>query len=202
MLEHIGNIQHQTILEGQPPMVMPVESRLYLFARLPEEVGAHLAISNDVEPALPGLNLVSAARRHITIADLNGIDAPQDYAIALTRWIMATMPPLAFHVVFDQLVTSARSTLLRASQPLLGALEAQTHMLDMLRHYGSEPGRDAAPVPHVTLGYGYRDARGVRPIDGISWLVDELVLVRSWRGRTWHEELGRWRLPAKSRAAA
>src|ERR1700754_796841 len=166
-------------------MAMPVESRLYLFARLPDDVGAHLNVSNDVEPALPGLNLVSAARRHITIARLSDIDAPEDHVIALTRWIMATMPPLAFHVVFDEVVVSARSTLLKASQPLVGALECQAHMLDMLRHYGSEPGRDAAPVPHITLGYGTRDARGVRPIDGISWLVDELVLVRSWHGRTW-----------------
>jgi 2'-5' RNA ligase len=183
-------------------MAMPVESRLYLFTRLPDDVGAHLNVSNDVEPVLPGLNLVSAARRHITIADLNGIDAPQDYVVALARWIMATSPLLSFHVVFDEIVMSARSTLLKASQPLVGALECQAHVLDMLRHYGSEPGQRAAPVPHITLGYGTRDARGVRPIDGISWLVDELVLVRSWRGRTWHEELGRWRLPERPRAAA
>lgn len=183
-------------------MAMPVESRLYLFARLPDDVGAHLAISNDIEPVLPGLNLVSAARRHITIADLNGIDAPQDYAIALARWIMATNPPLAFHVVFDEVIASARSILLKASQPLVGALECQAHVIAMLRDYGSDPGPHAAPVPHVTLGYGTRDARGMRPIDGISWLVDELVLVRSWRGRAWHEELGRWRLPERRRVAA
>ena len=179
-------------------MAMPVESRLYLFARLPDDVGAHLDVSNDIEPALPGLNLVSAARRHITIADLGGIDAPQDYVVRLMHWIMATSPPIAFHVVFDEVIVSARSTLLKASQPLIGALDCQAHVLDMLRHYGSEPGQRAAPVPHVTLGYGTRDARDVRPIDGISWLVDELVLVRSWRGRTWHEELGRWHLPMRS----
>jgi len=194
--------KRRPIQEGQPPMATPVESRLYLFARLPDDVGAHLDISNDVEPALPGLNLVSAARRHITIARLSEIDAPEDHAIALTRWIMATMPPLAFHVVFDEVVVSARSTLLKASRPLVGALECQAHVLDMLRHYGSAPGSRAAPVPHVTLGYGARDARGARPIDGISWLVDELVLVRSWHGRTWHEELGRWHLPVKPRAVA
>ena len=183
-------------------MAMPVESRLYLFARLPDDVATHLDVSNDIEPVLPGLNLVSTARRHLTIADLNGIDAPQDYVIALARWIMATSPPLAFHVVFDEIVMSARSTLLTASQPLAGALECQAHVFDMLRHYGSEPGSHAAPSPHVTLGYGTRDARGARSIDGISWLVDELVLVRGWRGRSWHEELGCWRLPERPRAAA
>ena len=183
-------------------MAMPVESRLYLFARLPDDVATHLDVSNDVEPVLPGLNLVPAARRHITIADLNGIDAPQDMVIALVRWIMATSPPIAFHIVFDEIVMSARSTLLKASQPLEGALECQAHVLDMLRHYGSEPGPHAAPVPHVTLGYGTRDTKGVRPIDGISWLVDELVLVRSWRGRHWHEEMGCWRLPVRRQAVA
>ena len=183
-------------------MAMPLDSRLYVFARLPDAVSDHLAVSNDIEPALPGLNLVSAARRHITVTDLAGIDAPQDYVVGLVRWIMATMPPYAFHVAFDQIVVSARNSLLRASQPLVGALECQAHVLDMLRHYGPDPGRHAAPALRVTLGYGYRDARGVRPIDGISWLVDELVLVRCWHGRSWHEELGRWRLPQRPRAAA
>ena len=62
--------------------------------------------------------------------------------------------------------------------------------------------RQAAPTPHVTLGYGDRRDRGVRAIDGISWLVDELVLVRSWHGRTLHEELGRWTLPLRQREEA
>ncbi len=183
-------------------MTALLDSRLYLFARLPDEVGDHLAVSNDVQPVLPGLKLVSTARRHITIADLNGADVPQDHAIALVSWIMATMPPYAFRVVFDQLVVSARSTLLRASQPLIGAGECQAHFIEMVRHYGLDLPRQSAPTPHVTLGYGYREARGVRPIDGISWRVDELVLVRSFPGRTIHEELGRWRLPVRPREAA
>lgn len=178
------------------------DTRLYLFAMLPEGVGDHLAISNDVEPALPGLKLVSTARRHITLANLSAVDVPEDFRIQLAQWVMATVPPFAFHVVFDQLVAGARSALLKASQPLLGALEAQAHVLDMLRQYGLDLPGKAAPVPHVTLGYGTSEAGGTRPIDGISWLVDELVLVRSWHGRTWHEELGRWRLPARQRDAA
>src|SRR5579875_1306497 len=104
-------------------MRAPVEPRLYLFAPLPDDVGDHLAVSNDLEPALPGLKLVSAARRHITLADLNVRGRSQDHAIALARWVMATMPPFAFRVVFDQIVSGARSTLLKASQPIAGALE-------------------------------------------------------------------------------
>lgn len=183
---------------------MPVapDTRLYLFAMLPDGVGDHLAVSNDIEPALPGLKLVSAARRHITLANLSAIDVSEAYRIQLVLWVMATMPPFAFRVVFDQLVGGARSTLLKASRPLVGALEAQAHVLEMLRHYGLDLPAKAAPVPHVTLGYGHREEGGVQPIDGISWLVDELVLVRSWHGRTWHEELGRWKLPMRQREAA
>jgi RNA 2',3'-cyclic 3'-phosphodiesterase len=181
--------------------VLP-ESRLYLFAPLPDAVSDTLAVSNDVEPMLPGLRLVSAARRHITLASLSMAGVPEDHAIQLASWVMATMPPFAFHVVFDQLVSARRSTLLRASQPLVGALEAQAHCLGMMRHYGLDLPREAAPVPHVTLGYGHPESAGVQPIDGISWLVDELVLVRSWVGRTWHEELGRWRLPRRVTPAA
>jgi 2'-5' RNA ligase len=178
------------------------DTRLYLFAMLPDDVGGHLAVSNDIEPALPGLRLVSTARRHITLANLSAIDAPEDYRIQLAHWVMATVPPFAFRVVFDQLVGSARNTLLKASQPLVGALEAQAHVLDMLRQYGLDLPDKAAPPPHVTLGYGHPERCGVQSIDGISWLVDELVLVRSWHGRTWHEELGRWRLPVRPREAA
>jgi len=180
-------------------------SRLYLFARLPDGVGDHLDASNDIEPALPGLRLISSARRHITLADLDMTGASQAHVIATIGWIMATMPPFAFRVLFDQIVTSARHTLLKASEPLLGALECQAHVLEMVRHYGLDLPREAAPVPHITLGYGHRGdtgkSGGVRAIDGISWLVDELVLVRSWPGRSWHEELGRWRLPERRRVA-
>jgi RNA 2',3'-cyclic 3'-phosphodiesterase len=179
------------------------DTRIYLFAMLPDRVSDHLVLSNDIEPALPGLKLVSAARRHITLANLSAIDAPEDFVIQLAAWVMATMPPFAFRVVFDQLVSGARSTLLKASQPLIGALQAQAHVVEMLGHYGLDLPAGVAPVPHVTLGYGGRAAeKGVQPIDGISWLVDELVLVRSWHGRTWHEELGRWHLPVQSRQAA
>ena len=175
--------------------------RLYLFARLPDGVGEHLDVSNDIAPALPGLKLVSSARRHITLADLTMIDAPQAHVIAMIGWIMATMPPFAFRVMFDRIVTSARHSLLKASEPLTGALACQAHVVAMARHYGLDLPADAAPVPHVTLGYGHGATRGVRPIDGLSWLVDELVLVRSWHGRSWHEELGRWQLPERREAA-
>ena len=185
----------------QSPASSSPAPRLYLFARLPDGIGDHIDASNDIEPMLPGLRLISSARRHITLADLGRIDAPQDHVIAMIGWIMATMPPFAFRVLFDQIVTSARHTLLKASEPLLGALECQAHVVDMVRHYGLDLPRGAAPTPHVTLGYGHRETPGVRPIDGISWLVDELVLVRSWHGRSWHEELGRWRLPERRRVA-
>ena len=174
---------------------------LHLLARLPDGIGEHLDVSNDVEPALPGLRLISSACRHITLADLTAIDAPQDHVAAMIGWIMATMPPFAFRVLFDQIVTSARHRLLKASEPLAGALECQAHVLETARHYGLDLPAKAAPVPHITLGYGHREGTGVRPIDGISWLVDELVLVRSWPGRSWHEELGRWRLPERRKVA-
>ena len=66
-----------------------LDSRLYLFARLPDAVSDHLSVSNDIAPVLPGLDLVSTARRHITLADLNAIDAPEDHVIAMARWIMS-----------------------------------------------------------------------------------------------------------------
>jgi RNA 2',3'-cyclic 3'-phosphodiesterase len=175
--------------------------RLYLFARLPDGVGDPVAASNDIEPALPGLRLISSARLHSTIVALDAAGVDQAHVAAMIDWIMATSPPFAFRLLFDQIVTSARQTLLRASEPLPGARDCQAHIVEMLRHYGLALSREAMPAPHITLGYGHRSRQGVRPIDGISWLVDELVLVRSWHGRTWHEELGRWRLPERRAVA-
>ena len=181
------------------PMV-PVP-RLYLFARLPDGLGDHVAASNDVAPMLPGLRLASGARLHSTIAVLDRPGVDQAYIVAMIGWIMATSPPFAFRLLFDEIVTSARQTLLKAREPLPGARDCQAHILGTVRHYGLDLPRTACPAPHVTLGYGRRTPRGVRPINGISWLVDELVLVRSWHGRSRHEELGRWHLPERRVAA-
>jgi 2'-5' RNA ligase len=181
---------------------MPLSSvpRLYLFARLPGGIGDRIA-SNDIEPTLPGLHMISSARLHSTIAVLDKPGVDQAHIVAMIGWIMATSPPFAFRLRFDEIVTSARHTLLKASEPLAGAIECQAHVLEMVRHYGLDLPRRALPPPHVTLGYGHGETLGVRPIDGIGWLVDELVLVRSWHGRSWHEELGRWRLPERRAVA-
>ena len=174
------------------------DSPLYLFAALPADVRGHVAASNDLDAARGGRTPVGEGRLHITLAALDAIDAPQDYLVQLIGWIMATIPPFAFRVAFDELIVSARSALLRASDPLHGARAAQAHVAGMLRDYGVDLPKPAMPVPHVTLGYGYREPLGVRGIDAISWLVEELVLVRSIVGAGRHVVLGRWRLPLRS----
>jgi RNA 2',3'-cyclic 3'-phosphodiesterase len=170
---------------------------LYLFARLPMDVRGHVAGSNDLDAARTGRTLVEDGRLHVTMAILDAIDAPQEHVVQLIRWIMSTIPPFAFRVAFDKLVVSANSALLKASDPLHGALTCQAHIAGMLRDYGVELPKRAMPVPHVTLGYGYREPSPTRGIDGISWLVEELVLVRSLVGRTRHVVLGRWQLPLR-----
>ena len=118
--------------------------RLYLFARLPDGVGDVLAPSNDIAPALPGLRLIPTTRRHITLADLDATGASEAHVVAMIGWIMATMPPFAFPVRFDRIVTSARHRLLKASDPLLGALACQTHIAGMVRQYGLDLPRGVA----------------------------------------------------------
>jgi 2'-5' RNA ligase len=180
-----------------PPMTDHQDPQVYLFARLPVDVRGHVGASNDLDAARAGRSLVEDGRLHITLLALGAIDAPEDYLIQLIGWIMSTIPPFAFRVAFDELIVSARSALLKASDPLRGALACQAHVAAMLCDYGVDLPAAAMPVPHVTLGYGYREPLGVRGIDGISWLVDELALVRSLRGRTRHVVLGRWQLPRR-----
>ncbi len=173
------------------------DSQLYLFARLPVDVQGHVAASNDLDAACFGRSPVAAGRLHITLAVLGAIDAPQDYLVQLVGWILSTIPPFAFRVAFDELILGARSALLKASDPLRGALACQAHVAGMLRDYGVMLPKAALPVPHVTLGYGHREPPGARGIDAIDWLVDELTLVRSLHGRTRHVVLGQWRLPLR-----
>jgi 2'-5' RNA ligase len=175
---------------------------LILFACLPEDVTAHLAISNDLGPARSGRSLVAPGRRHIALLHLGAEGVAEAYVIALVNWVMATMPPFAFRVLFDRLIVSPRSALLKASERLAGAEAAQAHLVEALRHYGLPLSRQAVPQPHVTLGYGYREPCGTLPIDGIGWQVEELVLVRSHHGRTLHEHLAHWRLPHRLARAA
>jgi RNA 2',3'-cyclic 3'-phosphodiesterase len=182
---------------GGCPMTDHQESQLYLFARLPAEVQGHVRASNDLDAARAGRSPVEAGRLHITLAALGAIDAPQDYLAQLVGWVMATIPPFAFRVAFDELIVGPRSALLKASDPLHGALACQAHVAAMLRDYGVDLPKAAMPVPHVTLGYGYRAPQPTRGIDPISWLVEELVLVRSLVGQGRHVVLGEWRLPLR-----
>jgi len=46
-------------------------------------------------------------------------------------------------------------------------------------------------TPHVTTAYSMKRL-DPQPIDPISWIVRDLVLLRSFVGRTGYEELGRW----------
>jgi 2'-5' RNA ligase len=171
---------------------------LTLIARLPADVRGHVGASNDLDAARVGRTPVEAGRLHITLAVLNAIGAPDAaYLVQMIRWIMATIPPFAFRVAFDELIVSAKSALLKASDPLHGALACQAHIAGMLRDYGCAVPSHAMPAPHVTRGYGCREPLPVRGIDGMSWLVEELVLVRSLVGETRPVVLGRWQLPLR-----
>jgi 2'-5' RNA ligase len=173
------------------------DSRLYLFARLPVAIRDHVAASNDLDAARTGRTVVEDGRLHVTLLALDLADVAQDYMIALIGWILSTIPPFAFHVAFDELIVSARSALLKASDPLAGVIACQAHIAEMLANYGVELPASALPRAHVTLGYGYCEPLGAHGIDGISWLVEELVLVRSLHGRHRHIVLGEWRLPLR-----
>jgi RNA 2',3'-cyclic 3'-phosphodiesterase len=173
------------------------DSQLYLFARLPADVPGHVRASNDLDAARAGRSPVEAGRLHILLAALGAIDAPQAYVAQLIGWVMATIPPFAFRVAFDELIVSARSALLKARDPLHGALACQAHIAAMLREYGVDLPNGALPVPHVTLGHGYRAPLPARGIDGNSRLMDELVLVRSLVGEGRPVVLGEWRLPLR-----
>lgn len=173
-------------------MIDAEERSLTLFARLPFAVRSRAGANNDPGAAPFSRGVFAGGRLHVTLAVLDGIDAPFDQVVWLIRWIFSTIPPFAFRLAFDELVVGSRSTLLKANAPLEGLVACRAHIAEMLAGYGVTLPGDAPPGTEVTLGYGDRGV-GRSGIDRGHWLIDELALVCS--SPAGNAVLGEWRLP-------
>lgn len=140
--------------------------------------------------------LIEPARLHVSLFFLGGLPE-QDIEAACAAATDVRMEP--FEVLFDR-TASFRGK--RGSRPFvligekgLEQLVSFRRMLSgaMLRR-GLRRVAHTNITPHVTLLY---DARAVEeyPIEPISWIVKEFVLIRSLRG---HQHLARWPLEARA----
>jgi len=133
-------------------------------------------------------------RLHITLLPLVvGREGPRRIREARAAADSVRRPPL--YVIFDSAVGALNSALLKPSEPI-GALRMfREDLRAALMHFGVPIHRNERFSPHVTLLYGGQLMPEI-PVDYVSWIAEEFVLIDSLVGQTRHVELGRWRLVA------
>lgn len=173
---------------------------LYLTAGLAPQV-EQLAVRLRAEHELSGLPLLTE-RFHVTlyhIGDFAGVP-PQTVAMAKAAGAALAAEMQAFEITFDRAASFASK---RSNHPyvLLGndGIAAVVHFQQALRmamaRAGLKVSNTQTYTPHVTLLY---DAKSVdaHPVEPVTWVVSEFVLVHSLLGETRHVPLARWALRA------
>lgn len=84
------------------------------------------------------------------------------------------------------------------SEPIRGLLTFQRRLAGALARSGLAIMPTYRFQPHLTLTYGHK-GQDVRAIDGISWLVEDFVLIESFHGERRHEQLDQWMLRTSER---
>ena len=140
--------------------------------------------------------LIEPERLHVSLFFLGGLS---EQSIEAARAAAADVRMESFEVLFDR-TASFRGK--RGSRPFvlvgdkgLQRLASFRQMLgDAMLRRGLRRVANTNFTPHVTLLY---DARGVEeyPIEPISWIAREFVLIRSIKG---HDCLARWPLEARA----
>lgn len=136
---------------------------------------------------------VSEDRLHVTMLCI--AHQEESFPTAQARRACAVGPLLATapcRLGFDKLVGDGKALRLVASEQVRGLVRVR-RVLGQLAHTHLGIRCRQSFSPHVTLRY--LDRRGIDvPIDMISWIAGELVLIHSEVGRTRHHCLGRWPL--------
>jgi len=107
-----------------------------------------------------------------------------------------------FGVVFELLVIGARQSLLlpAVGETIEGLTRYSDQCLAAFADQGLHLSKGSTARPHVTLSYGGGVDGGTRPVYPLGWLVQDVALVVSHRGRHRYTVLRRWPLdPAPDR---
>lgn len=100
-----------------------------------------------------------------------------------------------FRIVFDQFVGGSHSVVLRPSEPIPKLERFQRRLAAALASVGVVTRRTTRFSPHLTLAHRSRPGF-VTAVDGVSWTVEDFVLIEGLVGWTEHVVHGRWRLAA------
>lgn len=166
------------------------------FSIFPDQAAA-VRIANTAEHFRRTYGLKAAPlltdRFHVTVQGLGNYDGLPRSIIAKAIEAGAAVTSMPFEVAFDRVTSFSGSDalVLCGGDGVDGIVMFHYALGVAMRKSGLRAGSQF--TPHITLLY---DGRRVEEqfIEPIRWTVHDFVLVHSWRGRTKHIPLERWRL--------
>lgn len=147
------------------------------------------------EGQMPG-RPVDPDRLHVTLHHLgNFVDQLPPTLVPTPKMAATTvrMPP--FDVVFDRLIGTTRSLLLRPSDGLQALRSFRKALSTALIEAGLRRHMRPDFSPHVSLLYDFSDIPE-QPINPIRWTAQEFALIESWLGEHRHSVLDRQQIHA------
>jgi 2'-5' RNA ligase len=166
------------------------------FSIFPDQAGA-VRIANIAELFRRAYGLKGAPlltdRFHVTVQGLGNYDGLPRSIVAKAIEAGAAVMTRPFEVAFDRVTSFAGSDalVLRGGDGIDGIVMFHHDLCLAMRKSGLSAGSQI--TPHITLLYERRRVEE-QFIEPIRWTVRNFVLVHSWRGRTMHIPLERWRL--------
>lgn len=172
---------------------------LFLAVSLIDSVKARIRSSFDTVSRLLdfGFRAVGDDCMHLSIQSLGRHDRLSHALVERAMLIGSRVEVPAFPVTFDRLQgfngTYGRAVVLTSSRPSDGFLALRKAVFAEMQLAGMEVPPSLDFAPHVSLAY-QRTRIPTIPVKPVSWVVHELVLIRSFIGRGRHISLGRWPL--------
>jgi len=177
-------------------------SRLFFMLR-PDE-----AANASVDRALPhwreefGLRgkPVAAGRRHVSLAGVGRKDHLPAGFIELVRGLAARVEAAPFEVVFDRIANFTGGSIVlfagHGNPGVDGFSRAFSRAMEETPLAGTR-----RFVPHMTVLHDHSAGLPAQPIEPISWMARQFLLIESVQGEGRHIEWGRWDLRADGRSA-
>jgi RNA 2',3'-cyclic 3'-phosphodiesterase len=182
----------------EPP---PANTDRLFFALLPDEAAAgRIAALQSRLRAQFGLTgrSIATERLHVTLSHVGDhVGLPADIVEQAQRAGEAAAAAAPFELVFDRVASFARQRnlpfVMQGGERLDAVKAFQRQLVAAMVRAGLGRLADKSFTPHVTLMYDDRNVPET-PVEPVSWIARELVLVRSLLGKTTHVPLARWPL--------
>jgi 2'-5' RNA ligase len=134
---------------------------------------------------------------HLSIQCLAQLDRISDAQIKRAMLMGSRVEVPAFATTFDRLQgfngKYGRAIVMTSSRPASGFFTLRKAVFGEMHLAGMEVPPSLDFAPHVSLAY-QRSRIPTIPVKPVTWMVHELVLIRSLVGRSKHICLGRWPL--------